>query len=547
MSSRKWSVALALAVIGSVLLSACAQPTPEVIEREVTKIVERAGEEVVITQVVEVEVTVEPTPEPEEPIAAEVVDEINVRLLTDMVSVDPFFITTKGDQGLASNIHCNLVNFVPGTSTEIEPDLAEDWSVSEDGLTWTFNLREGASFHKGYGPVTAEDVEWSLERVLDGSTNARYIANISDVEAVDPTTVRIQMSSPQPSLLIALAYRPGYIVPKAAVEEFGQDFGTNPVGCGPYAFESWTPGLEVVLVRNEDYFLPPPAIKRAVFKFIPDETVASLALERQEIDLMTSRSGDVVKALAQNPDLVIEAVASPSHRAIVMKTQEAPFDDIRVRRAVAHAVDRDAIIDVLTPTLVYSDNPLGCYRYAIDDIRKYEHDPEEAKRLLAEAGYPDGFEVEFKFSQLSPWPDIIPLVGEQLAAVGINAQLIPLEHGAWTAFRKTGEYKINMQSLGRPGDPDLPLQIAFNSKNYPPGSNMCYYDQIDDLIEAGATETDESRRAEIYAEIQRQIAEDVPVVQLACQAEPAVYWNYVKGHRIGVNNEIWIKTLSIEK
>jgi peptide/nickel transport system substrate-binding protein len=496
------------------------------------------------------EATTAPTDAPQAEPTGSASQELVTRILTDILSQDPFDIQTVTDQYIASNVHCQLVKFTPGGSGEILPDLATDWSVSDDGLVWTFNLVDNAQFHKGYGPVTADGVKYSLDRILFGeepSPNAVYINKIEEVVVIDSTTVELRMSEPQASLLTGLAYRPGFIVPQAAVEELGDNFKTNPVGCGPYVFESWTPGIDVVLTRNEEYFGDLPTINRAVFRVIPDEAVAALAFEAGELDVFITRSGDVLAGLRDNPNYQVDLTPSPSYRVLVMNMSKPPFDNKLVREAIAHAINKDEIIELLGGTLSPIDSPLDAYRFSGTDYKRYEYDPERSRALLTEAGYPDGLDLDLQFTQLSPWPDIVPIISQQLAAVGVRLNATVMEHGAWTSFWQTGDYTINVQPLGRPPDPDLPLQIAFHSERTPPGANMAYYSGIDDLIEAGSVATSDAERAEIYAEIQRQIAEDVPVVPIAAQNVVAVMWNYVEGYQAGLNNEFWLYTMSLNK
>jgi peptide/nickel transport system substrate-binding protein len=494
-----------------------------------------------------------PTETPVPPTPAPARTELRARLLGDVSRMDPCNTTTMHDHYIAVNIFSNLVNFKPGSS-EIVPDLAETWETSPDGLVWTFHLREGVKFHKGYGEVNAQAVKYSLDRVLNpgedtSCTNAQYLAALDKVEAVDDYTVQLTLKYPYAALGTSLAYRAGWIVPQKAIEELGEDFGLSPVGSGPYVLESWTPGEEIVLIANEDYYAGPPSIKKVTFKVIPDETVAALALEKGELDIAILRSSETFESLKANPNIVVDATPGTSVRVLAMNTKQEPFDDVRVRQAVAHAIDKDQIVNVaLAGTVARTDNVIGPMTFGYTpDVRTYEYNPEKAKELLAEAGYPDGFEVTLYFTTLSPWPDIVPILKENLEAVGIKVELEGMEHGAYTAFRKQGEYQLLTSPLGRPPDPDLPLSIAYHSGNFPPGSNVSYYDQIDDLIEAGRKEMDPEKRKAIYAEIQKKMAEDEPVVPIGFQMVIAAMQPYVKGYTPGLSNEFWLYPMYFEE
>lgn len=488
------------------------------------------------------------------PISAPARSDLTTRLMADISGIDPCNTTNVNDHYVAVNVYSGLVNFKPGTG-DVVPDLAETWEVSPDGLLWTFHLREGVQFHKGYGEVNAEAVKYSIDRVLNPGgdkkcENASYIAAVESVEVVDEYTVQIKLKYPYAALGTSLAYRAGWIVPQRAVEELGDGFGLNPVGTGPFIFDSWTPDDEVVLVANEDYYGEPAKIKRVTFKVIPDETVASLALENGELDIAILRAAETYEQLKANPNLVVDATPGTSVRVLAMNTASPPFDDVHVRQAVAHAINKDEIVEIaLAGTVARTDNVFGPTTFGYtSDVRIYEYNPDKAKQLLAEAGYPDGFEVTLYFSTLSPWPDIVPILKANLDAVGIKVTLEGMEHAAYNAFARNNEYQLIVQPLGRPPDPDLPLSVAYHSDLIPPaGNNLSRYDKIDDLIEAGRKEVDPEKRKAIYVQLQQQMAEDVPVVPIGFQMVIVAMQPQVKGYAAGISNEFWLYPLYFEE
>lgn len=474
--------------------------------------------------------------------------ELVARIPGDIKTMDPCRASTNVDDMVAANVFSTLVQVVPGGMGELEPGLATSWDVSPDGLTWTFHLRDGVEFHKGYGPVDADAVKYSFERLMGNKecSNASYLSSVDHVEAVDDHTVMLALKEPYAPLLAVLAYRAGWIVPQKAIEELGDDFGLSPVGSGPYVFTSWTPNTEIVLTANEDYYGGAPAIKKVVLKEIVDETVAGLALESGELDLAWIRSSELYEKFRAEPDrYTVDASPGVSMRWLAMNTKQKPFDDVRVRQAVAYAINRDDLLNVvLAGTLGPNDSVLSPVTYGyFGDVKHYEYDPEKAKQLLADAGYPDGFDITLICTQLAPWPDIVPVLKENLDAVGINTTLECMEHGAFTAFIQTGEALMTVRPGGR-ADADMVLTLEYHSSNFPPGhNNVSFYDGADDLIDAARKEVDDATRKATYAEIQRKMAEDVPVVPIGYQMIVAVMQPYVQGYRAGVTNEYWLHTL----
>ena len=226
--------------------------------------------------------------------------EITVRNDVDFSFMDPALITNSNDYTIAVNIYSGLLKFNPKTM-EPEPDLAKSWSVSPDGLTYTFQLRNNVQWHKGYGKLTAKDVKYSFDRIMENRVKSRYrtdFSNVREVEAVNDYTVKIHMKAPDMSFVRkVLVYRPGYIVNQKAIETLGTKYNSSPIGTGPFIFDRWDPGSKTVLVANKDYFLGPPKLQKATFLVINEESVAQLALEKGELDLVVFQSLDPLESL----------------------------------------------------------------------------------------------------------------------------------------------------------------------------------------------------------------------------------------------------------
>lgn len=472
---------------------------------------------------------------------------IVIRLMGDISTLDPGNVKNVNDMFIATNIYASLVRYIPGTS-DIEPDLASSWEISDDGLEFVFHLREGLQFHKGYGPVTADDVKFTLDRIIEGKmVQASYLTAVDSVEVIDDLTVVIRLTSFDSAFLSKLAYRPGFIVSRKAVEELGDDFSLNPAGCGAYEFVSWLPGETVTLKAFEQYHDAQPAIQNVIFRVVTDETAAAFAIETGELDIAVVRSQETIDRFKSDPAFDVDVTPGTSIRMLVMNTSREPFDDVRVRRAVAHAIDRDTLQAILGDTVVVTDQLFtpAFFGYT-PDVMIYDYDPAEARNLLEEAGYPSGFDLQITSTQLAPWPDLMPVVEQNLKDIGINATVNYLEHAAYNSWRRDGDYAMTVMPLGRPPHPDFLLAYSFVISQYPPGGNLSYYDKIDSLVEAARSEIYDDLSRELYQVIQKKLSYDVPVVPIGYQAVVAVMQPDVKGYLPGILNGFWARYLYYE-
>jgi len=461
---------------------------------------------------------------------------------TDIKQLDPIQIGSAAEHFVAVNIYSNLVRYRTG-SGEIEPDLAERWDVSEDGLVYTFYLRRGVKWHKGYGEFTAEDVKFTIERHQDpnvGSLFATHYADVSRVDALDKYTVRIILSRPNVAFLTSvLPYRGGFIVSKKAVTELGAKHATNPVGTGPFVFEGWTPGQELVLSANPDYYRGRPKLDKVVFKVITDEEAAAAALESQAVDIIWTQGAEQYRRLKNDSRFVVKETASTTQWNLAFNTTRKPFTDKRVRQALQYAVDKETWATKLlggTHLPATSYLPPVTWGYA-HDVKQYPYDPNKAKQLLAEAGYRDGFTVELLYSSLKPQPALAEAIQASFREAGVTVKLKGLDHGTYNAVWRKGEYDMVLFGLGRPPDPDANCRDNLHSSAVPPKYNLSYYSSADQLIEAGRTERDPVKRREIYRAIQQLVADDSPVIPLVNFKTIAVMWPYVVGYVPGILND----------
>ncbi|MDR7418415.1 MAG: ABC transporter substrate-binding protein [Armatimonadota bacterium] len=452
----------------------------------------------------------------------------------DFRNVDPAHIPGSPDYQIAMNVFSGLVRY-KADSLDVEADLAERWRVSPNGKVYTFFLRKGVQFHGGYGELTAQDVKYSLERILNPATRSRYRASltiIETIEVVDPYTVRITLKAPSASFLAgALAFRPGYITSQKAVEQLGERFQFNPIGTGPFRFVSYTPRQEMVLEAFPRYFRGAPQAQRIVWKVVPEESVAALALQKGEINHMIVRDPQVFKQLQRDPNIVMTATPTTGWWEFTMNTRRKPLDDVRVRRALAHAVDRDTFTRTLLEGMgspAYSVIPPGMIGHT-NDVEKYPRNVQRARQLLAEAGHPNGFRINVVYEP-AEFADLIATALQQwFKEIGVDLQLVKLEAGAWTARRQAGDYDITISGTTR-FDPDQFLTEQFHSESFPPGGNHSFYSAIDQLIEAQRIAINARERARILVEIQKKVAQDVPFVPLFNPVYVTAYGKNQKGH-----------------
>ncbi len=334
------------------------------------------------------------------------------------------------DSVLYTNVFEGLTKFTE--TGAVVPGLAREWAISDDGLTYTFHLVEGATFHDGTD-FDAEDVVFSLDRArAEDSTNAQkqLFAGIDSVEAVDPATVKVTLSQPDGNLLFNLAWGDAVIVAPESID----DIKARPVGTGPFRFEDWRQGDSITLVRNDDYWGDAPALTQATFKFISDPTAAFAAMMAQDIDAFAGfPAPENLPQFEADPRFKVLRGSTEGETILAMNNAVAPFDDVRVREAVAHAIDRQAVID---GAMFGLGTPIGTHfaphNPDYEDLTALsDFDPEKSKALLAEAGLADGFSTTLKLPPPSYARRGGEIIAAQLREVGIETEITNLEWAQW--------------------------------------------------------------------------------------------------------------------
>jgi len=416
-------------------------------------------------------------------------------------------------------LHDALVKPMPaGLNT---PSLAESWSVSKDGMTYEFVLRKGAKFHNG-DPVTAEDVKFSFGR-YKGAAASILKAKVKDVQVVAADRVRFVLNEPWPDFMAfygTSATGAGWIVPKKYVEKVGDDgFARAPVGAGPYKFVSFTPGVELVLEAFGDYWRKAPHVKHVIMRSIPDESTRAAALKKGEIDVAYLFGGAIAEELRRSPGIKIVAPLLYGMYWLDFLDQwdpKSPWHDRRVRLAASLAIDRRAINQAEMLGLGRETGSFvpPTFEFALA-VAPPPFDPPRAKQLLAEAGYPSGFDA----GDLTPLPPYTAL-GEEVAgylqAIGIRSRIRSMERA--TFLTTWGEKKLRgllIGATGAAGNAAARLE-PFVTKGgiYAYGS----LPEIDELFRRQAKELDRKKREALLQQIQRLVADRVLLVPIFQQA-----------------------------
>ena len=431
-------------------------------------------------------------------------NEIIVGIAQDLEdSLDPHLSVSAGTREVMFNIYEGLVK--PTPDGELTYAVAADSSVSEDGLTYTFPLREGVKFHNGQA-VTAEDVVYSITRCADTSEGAPLVPALSviqDVTAPDDHTVVITIDEPN---LEFLTYLTVAIVPKDA-----EDLATQPVGTGPFKYVSRSPQENIIIEKNDDYYGTPASLDKVTYKIYEDATALMMAVKGGSVDLcahltsaQTAQLGEDFTVLEGTMNLV---------QAVYLNNKVEPFNDPAVRQAMACAIDRQAVMDFVADgrgTAVGSSMYPAFKKYYMPELNDYyKYDPAKAKEMLSAAGYPNGFDMTIMVaSNNKPHVDTTEVVAEQLRAIGINAEVQQVEWQTWYDEAYKGRnFQATVVGLDAHNMTARDLLERFTSdhpKNFINYNNPAY----DDLFQQAITAKDEAVQTKLYKQMETLLTED---------------------------------------
>lgn len=454
---------------------------------------------------------------------------------TDPKSLDPASLGSWDQAVMAANVLEGLARLTP-SGQSIEPGVAKSWEVSDDGLVWTFDIREDAYFHNGE-KVTAEDVKYSFERVINPETRSpqawlfnkvvgynemrnEEAAEVSGIRVVDDYTLEIELIEPLTPFVSMLASPGAAVVSKTAVEEYGDQFGQNVVSAGPFKLANWEQNLELEMSAFEDYWAGRPYLDTLKFRFIHDENTRVIELLSGNIDWAWVTP-------AHHQGLTNNSVYKDSiyrvntlHVAyFIVNMNEGPFgNDLKLRQAMSYALNRESVIDSLQGR---ANRAIGIFPPGFmghdPEATAYEYNPEKAKELLAEAGYPDGLPETYTVISL-PWENLIKILEiyqQNLRDVGINIELKPVQQGEYMSMISEGNFDLAYgYRVADYADPDSFVYPLLHSDSIDGGGNVAFYsnDKVDNLIEEGRLETDEQKRENIYEEINNMVQDDLPYI-----------------------------------
>lgn len=426
-------------------------------------------------------------------------------LVVGVVLEPPHLDPTAGaaaaiDEIVYANIFEGLTRI--GEKGEVLPALAERWDVSDDGKEYTFHLRQGVTFHDGTD-FDAEDVKFSLERAMaEDSTNAQKVlfSAIESIEVIDPATVKIMLAYPQGSFLYNMGWGDAVIVAPESADTNKE----TPIGTGPFTFQNWARGSSVTIVKNPNYWGEPVALERAEFRFIPDSAASVTAVLSGDVQAFTNiQAGDALPQIQSDPRFEVVIGATEGETILAMNNGKEPFDNLKVRQAISHALDREEII--LGATSGHGV-PIGSHfspanEAYVDLTGLYPHDVETAKQLLAEAGYPDGFSATLKLPPPNYARQGGEIIASQLREIGIELEIVPMEWAQWLEQVFTNkDYDLTIVSHTEPNDINIYAREDFYFNYHNPEFNA--------VMEELELTTDPARRNELYGKAQRIIAED---------------------------------------
>jgi peptide/nickel transport system substrate-binding protein len=426
-----------------------------------------------------------------------------------------------------------------GDDLNVAPGLAEHWDAP-DPLTYVFHLHKGVRFHDGR-PLTSRDVKWTFDSLLQGkirSTKSAVYKYVDRIETPDESTVTFHMKEPDATLLWNLSDGAMGIVPYGS----GDEITLHPIGSGPFKFVSAETDREVVLQRNNEYWGGSPKLARVRFAVVPDETTEALELRKGSGDIaINSLTPDTVVTLEKNPNIGVERGGGTRLAYLGFNLRDPILKDVRVRQAIAYALDRGPMIEYLWRGMAQparSILPPQSWAYN-GEVPAYEHDPGKANRILDDAGYPatNGvrFHITMKTSTDANTRLMVAVMQQQLREAGIVLDIRSFEFATFFADVQHGAFQMyGLRWIGGNEDPDI-FEYAFHSSKFPPnGANRDYYSnpKVDALIDKARREIDPKARKPLYAEVQSILAEDLPYINLWYLDNVLVHTSRVRNLRL---------------
>jgi peptide/nickel transport system substrate-binding protein len=460
--------------------------------------------------------------------------ELVIAVLSDATQLDPH----KGTDIPSANVYHGKIYeglVKQDKNMEVQPALATEWKKIDD-LTWEFTLRQGVKFHDGTD-FNAEAVKKTFERILNPETASprkKLFEMITEIKVVNDYKVQLTTEYPFAPLLANLSHYSGGIISPKAIEENGDELGQNPVGTGPFKLDSWTPGSELRLVTNEEYWGDKAKVESVVYKVVPEDSTRMAMVETGEAHLAEPVPVTEVQRIEASPDMKLSRSDGLGIDYIGFNTEKEPFDDVRVRQAINLAVDTDMIIQgVYNNVGTKATAPMGPGVWGHNpDLQGWGYDVEKAKKLLKEAGYENGFDTTIWTNDNKARVDVAEVVQSQLKGIGINVEIKVLEWGAYLEATANGEHDMFILGWSNmTGDADYNQYFLFHSDAKGKVGNRSFYSnsRVDELIDLARQETDPQKRHDYYKEAQAIEMEEAPMIFLRNDEDLVVMGKNVKG------------------
>ena len=429
----------------------------------------------------------------------------------DAKSLDPHATNDAPSSRVTVQIYDRLVE--QDDNMNIVPSLAESWE-QPDGMTTIFHLKKGIKFHNG-DELKASDVKFSLDRMKASPQVSHIIGTVDKIEVIDDYTVKIITSEPFGALLNHLTHPTAAIMSEKAVKAAGDSYGQHPVGTGPYKFVSWQSGDKITLEANPDYFLGVTPIKNVVFRPVTEASNRTIGIETGELDLAYDIEGLDREKLRNDDSIVFLEEPSFGIDYIGFNTRKAPFDNVKVRQAIATAINADDFITAVYKGSGEKANSLigpKVFGYTTE-AKAWEYNVEKAKQLLAEAGYPNGFKAKIWINENVERRDIAIILQAQLKEIGIDMKIETLEWGTYLQKTAQGEHQALLGGwVSGTSDADIVFFPLLHSSSHGGAGNRAFYTnkELDKVIEEARLTSDSAERKALFFKGQEILQEDAP-------------------------------------
>lgn len=449
----------------------------------------------------------------------------NVRIATSLApaSLQPAEATGLPDATVIRTMFEGLVGFLDG---QLVTELASDWQANADATSYTFTLREGVKFHDGT-PFDAAAVKAYYEWVLDpnsrGARGRSQLKDVKDIVVLGDHELRIDLKQANGAFIYLLAISNSRIASPASIEKYGDDISRNPVGTGPFKLVSWTEGQSVIVERNPDYWGDAAKVDRLEFVVVTNAATRVAMLQSGEVQFIEALPPQLVPVIQADPKLEVASTKTNFLRVLELNTTRKPFDDVRVRQALNYAIDKEQLVRVAVAGLAtVMTSPIPETTFGAAPQPPYGYDPEKARSLLADAGYPNGFDVKVLTFTGDEYRTVGQVLQQMFAQVGVRMTLDQQERGALVdqIFKPQDENPTEAALVGASastGDADLAITTSFVRASFPPASNnWSFYsnDEVEKDVLAARETGDQEQRAKLYADALGVIWQDAPWVFL---------------------------------